>query len=404
MFSLAGMPRARRVALAVSACSFVAWSAWELARPAHPFADLSNGRFTDHFSHLNAARLFTRRGLDLWRVPLLRELPRATPAQRAALPRDVVCRDCVFVVDGWRKPVSQNWPDVVRFVPFGNLLLVAPVAALYHFTDLSFTASNRLLIVWFLLWAHLGLFVLLEGILALPGALAASSLLPAVFGVSVLIHWTLEGFYDAVLIAPLLLCWRFLGERRGLAALVAYCAAAFLNFRAFYYAPWALAAAWLIVRDRQWRSFGRRDQAAVGLAAIFAAGSLWPYFLALPGLLAFPHYASPLLVARDHVDPAALAVAGVIALIAIAAFAAARAWIDAATLGFVLFVLTQVRQTSPWYTVALVPWLCAAPRAAPVERGALVWGARALVFCFVALHVHGDDPLPMWLKQVWGVR
>ena len=47
------------------------------------------------------------------------------------------------------------------------------------------------------------------------------------------VHWTLEGFYDVAMIAPLLLCWRYLGQRRGLAAGVAFCAAAFLHFRAY---------------------------------------------------------------------------------------------------------------------------------------------------------------------------
>src|SRR5262249_46997745 len=158
-----------------------------------------------------------------------------------------------------------NWPQVVRFVPLGNLLYMAPLAALYHFTDVSFTLTNRLLIVLFLLAAHAGLFVMLDGLLSAPEGVRFTSLLPALLGASTLVHWSLEGFYDAVIVAPLLLCWRWLGQRRALPALAAYCAAAFLNFRAYYYAPWAVLAAVMAVRDRPLREWTRRDALLVAL-------------------------------------------------------------------------------------------------------------------------------------------
>src|SRR5207302_10506100 len=220
----------RRRTLLLCAASFVAFSAWELLRPAHPYVDLSRGHFTDHFSHLNAARLFTRFGARIWTVPLDKTLKRATPAERRAMPRDVNCTpDCVFVMPGWSKPVTQNWPHVVRYTPLGALALVAPLAALYHFTPLSFTMTNRLLLVLFLFFAHLGLFVLLDGLWSLPEPLCSAAFLPGLIGANEILHWTLEGFYDAILVAPLLLCWRFLGQRRGLWAITAYCVAAFFH-------------------------------------------------------------------------------------------------------------------------------------------------------------------------------
>src|ERR1700674_3276113 len=115
------VPWRRRIAAALAAASFAGLSAWELSRRAHPWGDLTNGFFTDHFSHMNAARLFPRAGVREWTTPLVRMFPRLSPAERAALPPDVVdCSDgCLFRVDGWplQKPMQQSWPTVVRFYP-----------------------------------------------------------------------------------------------------------------------------------------------------------------------------------------------------------------------------------------------------------------------------------------------
>src|SRR5438105_12814524 len=116
------------------------------------------------------------------------------------------------------------------------------------------------------------------------------ALVPAFLGTNAVLRWTMEGFYDSAMLVPLLLCWRYLGQRRGLAAGVAFCAAAFLHFRAYYYAPWAVAAAFIVVRDRQWRDWRGRDFAALAAGAVLGAASLVSYFLALPGLFAFHEY------------------------------------------------------------------------------------------------------------------
>ncbi len=402
-----GLPPARRWVLALTVTSFLGWSTWELTRPpTNAFMDLS-GWFTDHFSHMNAGRLFFRFGPDVWRVPLNRLLPRPTAAQLEALPDDVKrCRDCLFVAPGWEKPVVQSWPHVVRFYPPGDMVLTAPVAVLYHFTPLSFTNANRLLLVILLGAAHLGLFLLLDGLLSAPPEVRYSSLLAGFLGVNFLLRWTLEGFYDSALLFPLLLCWRYLGQRRGLAAGVAFCAAAFLHFRAYYYAPWAIWAAAMVVRERQWRTWTPRDWTAAGAAALLGGASLTTYFLALPGLLAVDQLLSPLLITKAHVVAPALWVAAAVGAVAVAAFFAASSRIDAAMAGWIGLVLTQVRQSLAWYPLAAVPWMVSPPRPGRPERAPLVMEARVLVFLFLVLYVHGERPyafeavIPTWILRL----
>jgi hypothetical protein len=407
MHLLQGMPAGRRWALVLTACSFLGWSGWELMRPSgNAFMDLS-GRFTDHFSHMSAARVFTRYGIDIWRVPLDRLLRRPTPAQRATLPAETLqCRDCPFIAPGWRKPVVENWSHVVRLYPPGDLVLMAPIAALYHFTPISLVTANRLLLVLILGFAHAGLFLLLDGVLSSTPAVRYGSLLAVYLGVNCVLHWSLEGFYDSALLVPLLLCWRFLGERRALAAIVAYCAAAFLHFRAYYYAPWALSALLLILRERQWRCWRARDWSAATAALFLGAASLTTFVLILPGLLAFPDRSNPLLLAGSHGLSPTVATGALIALAVIAVFLWAGARIDALTLGWMGLVLTQVRQSGMWYPVAVVPWMVAPPRLDRPERAPIVFQARVLVFLFLALVVHAEGPLavdaviPRWLFRI----
>ncbi len=397
---------ARRQALALTLVSFFAWSTWELVRPArNPFMDLS-GVFTDQFSHMNAARVFMRHGSDVWRVPLQRLESRPSREQFDALPDELKRRpETLFVVPGWHKPISQSWASVVRFYPPGDMLLTAPVAALYHFTSLSFADANRLLLVLFLCAAHAGLFVLLEGLLGQPEPARFSGALAGYLAVNCTLRWTLEGFYDACIFLPLLLSWRYLGQRRGLAAVVAFCAAAFLHFRAFYYGPWALAGAWLFVRDRQWRGFARKDFLALAAAAVMGAASLYSFALSLPGLLQFEQQ-SALVITANHFDKPALLLAAGVAALAMAAFASARSWFDVAQVCWFALVLTNVRQSYAWYSLALIPWLVAPPRLAEPRKAGLVFDARIAVFLFLALYVHADGShaveaaVPTWIPRL----
>jgi hypothetical protein len=397
----------RRWAVCMTVVSFVGWSSWELLRPpVNPLMDWSR-KYTDHFSHMNAARLFLRFGDEIWRKPLIELLPRPTAQQYALLPGDAkVCRDCPFIAPGWEKPVLQSWPQVVRFYPPGDLLLTAPVAALYHFTALSMTWANRLLLIVLLAAAHVGLFFLLDGLLARP-EMRAVALLPAFLGVNVVLHWTLEGFYDAAIIAPLLLSWRFLQQRRGLAAVVAFSVAAFLHFRAIYYVPWVIAAVAPLVRERQWRGWERRHWVAATVALCLCVTSLYTFSLVLPGLLKFRSSPSPLLIfGEPQVNLGVLALGAMAGTLAVAAFVRARSWIDVAMVGWLALLLTIVRQSYAWYPVAVVPWLVSPPHLNARGQLSMLMDARVLVFLFLALLVHPDWPfladnvLPSWVLRL----
>ena len=69
--SLRRLSSAHTRALMLTLASLVFWSLWNAERKFdHPWGDMSAGTFTDHLSHMNAARLFPRVGCDLWRVPI----------------------------------------------------------------------------------------------------------------------------------------------------------------------------------------------------------------------------------------------------------------------------------------------------------------------------------------------
>jgi hypothetical protein len=374
----------QRIAAVLTAASFVGFSAWEMTRDAHPWADLSNGFFTDHLSHMNDARHFPRAGIRHWTTPLARMEPRLTPAQRAALPRDIVdCPDgCLFHVDGWpaEKPMQQSWPLLTRFYPPGDLLLFAPAAALYQFTPIRSSTLNRLLVILCLAFAHAGIFAILDRV---DGLLAA---LCALLGASVLVHWSLEGFYDAAIVLPLLLCDGFLAAGVGASALLAFGVAMLLHFRALYYVPWGVAAAVLVLRGQ-----GRPEVAKITVAAVCLSVSVATFALSLPGLLAYPLQLNPLLGASH---PQALFEAATVAAGAIAIFLWARSPLDAGIVAWLALVLTHVRQNYSWYTMALVPWLCA-PSPKPAVRL-----ARLAVFAFLAVRIHQDSLWPRWIGQV----
>jgi hypothetical protein len=374
----------------LTAASFAGFCAWEMTRRVHPYADLSNGFFTDHFSHMNDARHFPRAGVRQWTTPLARMEPRLTPAERAALPPDVVdCPDgCLFHVDGWpaQKPMQQSWPLLTRFYPPGDLLLFAPMAALYHVTPIRTATINRLLVVLCLAFAHAAIFTILDRV---EGPLSALS---ALLGASVLIHWSLEGFYDASIVLPLLLCDAFLAAGLGASAFLAFGVAMLLHFRALYYVPWGLAAAVLVFRARA--SLRWPEQVKVAVGALCLALSVTTFAVALPGLLGYPLQLNPLFLRTAALDRAALAEGAALAVAAAAVFVWARSPLDAGLVAWLALVLTQVRQNYSWYSMALVPWLCA-----PAQRPA-VRLARLAVFAFLAVRIHNDSLWPRWIAQV----
>lgn len=352
--------------------SLLVWCSWELARPnVHPYGSY-NGLMTDHFSHMNAARLFPRVGADIWRRPI-RDLLR--PAPNETLPTELASalrgdrHTAAYEVPGWpaHKPLIASWTQFARPYPPGDLLLVAPIAVLYHDTSLSFTHANQLLIVLFLAYAHVALYLFLR---AGIGWLALAVVYPYI------LYHTLNGFYDAAALVPLLLCRRYLGERRGLAALVAYSAAVFIHYRSLFFAPWAIEA-FLAIHWSGWRA---RQWLATMATVLLAAGALIPLWLIGPTLAAMPinnpvHFGSAAFEPLVFIGFCAVGVAAAVW------FILTRAWSDLLTTSVLWAGCLSLHQAYDWHVLIFTAWL-ASPRGPATARLLLLAGLHVLVFCW----------------------
>jgi hypothetical protein len=386
---------ARRKALLLTLVSLVGWSLWNgLRKYEHPWGDLSKGKFTDHFSHMNAARVFPRMGLDIWRVPISTKYRQLTPEELAATPSDVQTGASgtggVYYVPGWpaKKPLAVGWSIKTRMYPPGDMLVVAPIAALYHFTSLSLTGACRLLLGWFIVLAHMALFFFFlnyfegkrDGLDWLAGFLVYSHVM----------YWTLEGFYDAVAIVPLVVCARYLARRRGLAAGVAYCVGALLHFRVFFQAPWAIWALGLMVRDRFWRKLRPRHVVAITIALACAAASLYAFWLDWESLRGV-YVNNPLRSALSEHDKAMGWNLKVVLAICALAFIASRSWLDLLSLAWLGYIAFTLREFYYWHLLVSTAWI-AAPASRPVVR------AVRLAFLLTVVAVLFRDPFaPEWL-------
>ena len=392
----------RRKALTITLASLTLWSVWNAARTFdHPWGDLSRGVFTDHFSHMNAARAFTRVGRDLWRKPIADMFRPMTAAELARMPADVRAGGSetggVYFVPGWpqSKPLATSWSHKSRMYPPGDLLLVAPMAALYHFTAISLQGTCRLLLAWFIVLAHLALYWFLLSYF--EGPRSGIEWLGLVILYSYMMRWTLEGFYDCAAMVPLILCARYLGRRRGLAAIVAYCVGAFVHFRVFFLAPWVLYAVFLVLKDRAWRRWTRRDIPAMLVAAGCAAASLYVFWLDLPALRGSGAN-NPLLLLSPGLDPAmawnftiVLAASGGLLLWS-------RAWLDAAVLAWLALILFKLREFYWWHLVISMSWI-----GAPANRQ-IVRAIRVLFFVTVSTLALHESVAPTWLRQLYHHR
>jgi hypothetical protein len=386
---------ARRKALLLTVISCLGWSLWNgLRKYDHPWGDLSKGQFTDHFSHMNAARLFPRMGLDIWRVPIANRYRQLTHAELAATPRDVQSGGSgtggVFFVPGWPadKPLTIGWSNKTRMYPPGDMLLVAPIAALYHYTSLSLSGACRMLIGWFIVLAHVALFFFFLNYY--EGKHSGLDWLVAFLVYSHVMYWTLEGFYDAVAIVPLVVCARYLGRRRGLPAGVAYCVGALLHFRVFFQAPWAVWALGLTLRDRSLRRLRPRHFIAVAVALACASASLLAFWLDWESLRGVS-VNNPLRLAISAHDKARAwnlkVVLGVCAL----AFIASRAWLDLVSLAWLGYIAFTLREFYYWHLLVSTAWI-AAPATRPVVR------AVRLAFVLTLVAILFRDPFaPEWL-------
>lgn len=402
-------PRLRAAVLTL--VSLVAWETWEgLRKFPHPWGDLKGGTYTDHFSHMNAARVFPVIGAAIWRQGYDSIFRHLTADEVHRLPPDVAAggsySGSILAVPSWPadKPLVSSWSKNPRNYPPGDMLLVAPIAAAYAHTNLSFTTANRLLLMLFILYAHLAILWIFQTALESAASFHPSDRHRKWFTVIVagivyleVIHWTLEGFYDAAALAPLVLCARFLRDRRGLAALVAYCVAAFIHFRTYFFAPLAIYGLVLLIRERQWVQWRSGAIIAVICAATLAVMSLtvftilWPAFQRLP--LHSPFSGSiPLLRAGFLVGVA----------IVCRTFYRSRAWWDLAVLGWLTVMFMSLHERYPWHTeLAILPWLSAPifPHAPDTTVDVLI--GRCAVFVISVCCLFGAEPFAAW--HLWSV-
>ncbi len=382
-------------ALLLVALSFVGWGSWALVSPYQaPYGGLS-GRFSDHISHMNAARLFALCGTCVWEQPAEEFLRRYTEEERRQLPEELrpymTEKSPLYVVPGGSldKPLLLNWPMFPRPYPPGALLLSAPVALAYHFTPLSFSGAGRLLVLNYLLYAHLGLFFVLRWLMSGSAQPLALGLLGGFLLYSETIRWALEGFYDVALLAPLALCGHFLFQRRGLAALVSYCVAAFIHYRAFLFAPLSLYALYLLLREGKREPWGVREWVAMGAVAVLGGASLQTFGLVAPSLSLFP-LTNPLRNPETH-GLLHLLVGGGLAAVALLY---ARAWLDLALLGWMGMMLARIYQTQAWHALSLLLWMALPVWTSRSERVPMVRDVRLAVVWMMAVLVYKQTLLP----------
>lgn len=389
--------------------SLVVWEGWQGFRVFHhPWGDLKGATYTDHFSHMNAARVFPLIGTSIWRYSYNDMFRHLTATESKHLPTDVVAGASptggMFAVPGWdaTKPLISSWSNNPRNYPPGDMLLVAPVAAAYAHTRLSFTTANRLLLMLFLLYAHVALWLIFLTAFEAMATCAPSAdrrlfwitaITLAVIYVEV-IHWTLEGFYDAAALAPLVLCGRLLRQRRGLLAVAAFCVAAFIHFRAYFFAPWLVYGFVLVVRNREWSRWRFGSVGLILIAATLGAISLRIFFILWPSLRS-THVHGP----GSSAGFSGLLMAIFFVVAALIAFTLYRsgAWFDLAVLGWLAVMIMCVRERYPWHTVvAVLPWLSAPWFLLDPERMRRILIARlALLVASVCL-VFGFEPLAVW--------
>lgn len=392
--------------LLVVAASFVLWAGLWLTRThASPYADLDRGTYTDHFSHVNAARAFARFGTAVWTQPAGSLGAPVPPEVRARLPRGAGTAGlAVRHVEGWPadKPLTFSWGEYARIYPAGLFLLVAPVALAYHFTPLTFAGMNLACVVLFLFYLHLSFYLVLrhwwpQGPVTPSSARSPVRALAVLFVYSECIHWTLNGFYDASILGPLALSGVFLAQRRPIASVLAYCVAAALHFRAYFFAPLPLFALAVFVQDRGWRTLRGRDALALAAIAVLAVASLLPFSWVQDSLRRLP-VENVVHFSRGLDTPGMKAFALVVAVLA-AVLLSARAWLDAAICLWMGSMLVRIPYGFNWYLLAPLAWLALPLSARHPGRTA---DARALFVAFASMLVFWYPPSPFWTVRLFG--
>jgi hypothetical protein len=348
------------------AASFAVLSVLSLSVP--PYGP-ARGGFSDHYAHMNAARLFPRMRTKFWTTPIDDFVPVASDSQTRLAPADLQGLGGLRAVPGWPvdKPFVGGWTHIAQPYPPGEILLMAPLALAYHFTALSFTMVCHALILWFLLASHAALWLVLRNT---PEQGRAFYLGCALAAFGYVVFWTLRGFYDAAAMAPAIWAGACIGRRRWLAACVALSCAFFIHFRAMFYLPWALLAVTELLQARAWRSWEGREWVAVALAVALAASSAYTLILVSPTLGQLP-LANPIHPGDVSVLP--VTVFAVSACIAAGLFLREQAYFDGALLLWMTLMLISIRQLQMWHPFMLLPWVFAPARSTLVRFARVEW-------------------------------
>jgi hypothetical protein len=182
------------------------------------------------------------------------------------------------------------------------------------------------------------------------------------------VGFALDGFYDVVVIAPLVLSARWLHEARWSRAVLAFGVAAFLHYRALFFAPYAVVA--LVSAFRAPGALGVRDLFALLLAAVLGGVAAYTLLLVQPWLHAFPLTNPVHLAGRHFVATTGYAA---LALLVAVAFWRVGSRLDASIALTAFAILLSVRQVQAWHIIALVPWVVA-----PVPPDRAPWPPRLL--------------------------
>jgi hypothetical protein len=378
-----------RLALVALALSFVVTAGYVVATPR---AHTHDNPFTDHHSHYGSAILFAYRGWDVYRMPIDDACPvRGTERQRQYAarhrinPRDV----CDIPERDSARPLVINWSQFPRPYPPGALLYAAPEALLYEHTSLPLETINLLSILKHVLAACLFTAALASVLLWRRRWASASRwdriAIAGAWGIVAVVHveamrWARVGFYDAVYLLFVCLALRDAQRHRWLPCILMWTVAAFLHFRALWYLPLPVYAAF-----RYLRAAGFRRHDAVHIAVIGALGAATVASLATvrPFLSRFP------LTNRMHVTELFGAAPGVIAAV-VAVSAAGIVWrwsrLAATCIVWAGVVIVQTYQMQAWHVLSLFPLLGVAAASAHAPRAwrhaLLFTGVACLAFSF----------------------
>lgn len=394
----------KRNAVCFTLASFCLWSAWDLCRiHTHAFGDLSNGTYTDHLSHMNAARVFFHVGIDLWRKPISALFPELTPAEQENIPLDVQISPSggIYKVTGWplQKPLAIGWSHRPRNYPPGDMVLFSPVALLYHYTTISAKWANRLAILLCIVFTHVTLYLFIYTYSQFGIQNGSIGLIGLIIVYSTSIYWSLQGFYDLAAATPLLICGRYIALRNGLNAVLAYCVSAAIHYRAFMLAPLVIWGLTIIVLNRQWQTWSGSEWMKCALASVLAFSSLCPFWFLWPAIANAPiNNISNVWSNSSHWS--VLVSLEIVSAIGSLCFAWQGAWLDVTILAWFTFMIMNLREIYPWHVLIPIAWLgipVIAAKSVDTLHTSIVRDVRLALLLFISIAIFNNKLVPNWL-------